>query len=330
MINRLPVSIFLSTQANGLCLKLIYGRKFLDSFFIESFKIQRPGLALAGFVKHIHAGRVQILGETEISYLLDQTDDERYKSLEGLCKKNVACLIVTKNLKIPYGLVKIFQSIKLPLFRTHYDTETAIVTIQSFLDDLLAPYEIIHGNFIDVFGVGVLILGRSGIGKSECALELINRGHRLVADDAVIVRLRRNFLSGKSDETLLYHLEVRGLGVINIKEMFGISSVTLEKQLNVVIKFIDWQKDKDFDRSGLDNETFELFNIKIPFVILPVYPGRNMAVLVETAAKNYLLKSAGIDMASAFSAKLQEKIKENREELLTSLNKTKDQIEKNE
>ena len=310
----ITVSKLLTVEAKQLDLKLIYGKNIINTKMIESYKIQKPGLALAGYTKHIHSGRVQILGETEISYLWSLDLNGRVKAINNLCDdKEIACLIVTKNLKIPCELIKVIKQYDVPLLKTHHNTETAIIYIQSYLESKLSPFEILHGNFMDVYGVGILIIGRSGIGKSECALELINKGHRLVSDDSVIVRLKQNYLTGRCDETFQYFIELRGLGIVNVKEIFGIGSITLEKTIDLVIKFVDWGKNSNYDRLGLDDDYFKLFNVKLPLISLPVYPGRDMSVLVETAAKNYLLKSIGRNVAEEFNTKLMRKISENRE-----------------
>lgn len=311
----ITVSKLITIEAKQLDLKLIYGKDVVDSKTIESYKIQKPGLALAGYVKHIHSKRVQILGETEISYLWSLDSTERERAIENLCKTDISCLVVTKNLKIPCEVIRVVKKYNIPLLKTQLDTECSITYIQSFLESKLAPFEVLHGNFMDIYGIGVLIIGRSGIGKSECALELINKGHRLVSDDSVIIRLKQNHLVGRCDETFRYYIELRGLGIVNIKEIFGIGSITIEKEINLVIKFVDWKKDTSYERLGLNNDYFRLFNIKLPFVVLPVYPGRDMSVLVETAAKNYLLKNIGQNVAEEFNAKLIKKISENREVL---------------
>jgi HPr kinase/phosphorylase len=309
----ITVSKLLSLEAKKLDLKLIYGKNIINSKTIENCKTQRPGLALAGYSKHIDNGSMQILGETEISYIWNLEPESRSKALENLCNKNIPCLIVTKNLKIPYELIITVKQYKIPLLKTRYATESAIINIQSYLESKLSPCEILHGNFMDVYGVGVLIIGKSGIGKSECALELVNNGHRLIADDSVVVRLKQNNLIGYCDETFQNLIEIRGLGIINIKELFGIGSIVLEKTIDLVINFVDWEKNTDYDRLGLDNDYFKLFNINLPLILLPVYPGRNMSVLIETAAKNYVLKSTGKNIAEEFNMKLLRKISENRE-----------------
>ena len=309
----ITVSKLITIEAKQLDLKLIYGKDIVDSRTIESYKIQKPGLALAGYVKHIHSKRVQILGETEISYLWSLDSTEREKAIENLCKTNISCLVVTKNQKIPCEVIRIVKEYDIPLLKTQLDTESTITGIQFFLESKLAPFEVLHGNFMDIYGIGVLIIGRSGIGKSECALELINKGHRLVSDDSVVVRLKQNNLVGRCDATFQYFIELRGLGIVNIKEIFGIGSITMEKVINFVIKFVDWKKNTSYERLGLSNDYFRLFNVKLPLISLPVYPGRDMSVLVEAAAKNYLLKSIGQNVAEEFNAKLIKKISENRE-----------------
>jgi HPr kinase/phosphorylase len=319
------VAKLLTMEAKHLDLKLIYGKNLIQTKEINGFKIQKPGLALAGYTKHIHDGLVQILGETEISYLWSLGPKDREKAINNLCCKDIPCLVVTKNLKIPYEIIKIVKACKIPLLKTQLDTENAIISIQNFLESKLAPYEVLHGNFMDVYGIGILIIGRSGIGKSECALELVNKGHRLIADDSIIVRLKQNQLIGKGDETFQYFIELRGLGIINIKDIFGVSSITREKVINLVIKFIDWGKDTKYDRLGLDESHFKLFSVRLPLITLPVYPGRDMSVLVETAAKNYLLKSIGKNVAEEFNKMLIKKISENREmmEKIKDSNKSK-------
>lgn len=309
----ITVSKLLTIEAKQLHLKLVYGKDIIGSKSIESYKIQKPGLALAGYTKHIHSGRIQILGETEISYLWSLDSEERERAIINLCDTDISCLVVTKDLKIPNEVLKVVKLYNIPLLKTEEDTENAITGIQCFLESKLAPFEILHGNFMDVYGIGILIIGRSGIGKSECALELINKGHRLISDDSVIVRLKQNHLVGKCDETFQYFIELRGLGIINVKEIFGIGSITMEKVINFVIKFVDWEKNTSYDRLGLGNDYFKLFNIKLPLISLPVYLGRDMSVLVETAAKNYLLKSIGQNVAEEFNARLIKKISENRE-----------------
>lgn len=311
----IPVSKLLNHSAIYLNLELICGKDYLSVRNISSYKIQKPSLALAGFVKHIHKDRIQILGETEISYLSSLDSDKRCGSIKNLLEQDVACLVVTKKLDIPYEVIKIAEIYKVPLFRTDLDTETAINNIQSFLESELAYFKVLHGTLLNMLGLGVLLIGRSGIGKSETALELVDKGHTLVADDMVKVFLKKGQLIGKANVDFLYYLELRGLGLINIRELFGIRAVMLEYKIDLVVEFKDWDKYADCERLGLDTKYYNIFEKKIPYIVLPVYPGRNMSVLIETAAKDLLLKKMGMNASKELSNKLLEKISKNRERL---------------
>ncbi|MEC9493111.1 HPr(Ser) kinase/phosphatase [Flexistipes sp.] len=309
-MNKVAVSELLGDDAKHLKLELLYGKAWLDSKFISSFRIQKPGLGLAGYTDHIHGGRVQILGNTEISYLQTLTRDDRYFSISELCKKDIACFVVTKNLKVPSELLTCVKKHNIPLMRTALVSSEAITKISDFLEYKLAPETVIHGVLMDVYGVGVLIIGRSGIGKSECALELIKRGHRLAADDAVHIIRKQDFLIGASNDLLHYHIELRGLGILNVKDMYGVNAIRVRKKVELVVNFVDWNSEESYERTGLDNKYFEILGIHLPIIMLPVSPGRNMAVIVESAAKNQLLKYMGYDAAREFENKLNKKLKE--------------------
>ncbi|MCA1928202.1 MAG: HPr(Ser) kinase/phosphatase, partial [Calditerrivibrio sp.] len=233
-------------------------------------------------------------------------------AFENFCQKRVCCIIVTKNLKIPRELVFFVKKYEIPLFRTEELSSRVIQEITSFLEDRLAPESTIHGVLVDVYGVGVVILGRSGIGKSECALELVKRGHRLVADDAIHIKKKQDILIGTSNDLLTYNIELRGLGILNIKDMFGVSAIRLRKRIEIVISFVDWNNEESYDRTGLDKTTYDIMGIELPLLVLPVSPGRNMAVIIEAAARNHLLKLMGYDAAKEFQDKLMKKMEENR------------------
>lgn len=308
----ITVHELLSEEISNLKLKLIYGREFLRDRRISNFRIQKPGLALAGYTDHIHTERVQIFGNTEISYLNTLTSEQRKVAFENFCRRRVCCIIVTKNLKIPKELVFFVKRYEIPLFRTEELSSRVIQEITSFLEDRLAPESTIHGVLVDVYGVGVVILGRSGIGKSECALELVKRGHRLVADDAIHIKKKQDILIGTSNDLLTYNIELRGLGILNIKDMFGVSSIRLRKRIEIVISFVDWNNEESYDRTGLDKTTYDIMGVELPLLVLPVSPGRNMAVIIEAAARNHLLKLMGYDAAKEFQDKLMKKMEENR------------------
>ncbi len=312
-MNKISVAELLSKDASYLKLELISGKDFLEAKYVDSFRIQKPGLGLAGYTDHIHSGRVQILGNTEISYLKTLKGDTKYKSIKNLCKKDIACFIVTKNLEIPDELLACVSEFGIPLFRTELVSSDAISKISEFLEYKLAPETVIHGVLLDVYGVGVLIIGRSGIGKSECALELIKRGHRLVADDAVHILKKQDFLIGASNELLHYHIELRGLGILNVKDMYGVNAIRVKKKVELVVNFVDWNSEDNYDRTGLNSNFFDILGINLPIIVLPVSPGRNMAVIVESAAKNQLLKYMGYDAAGDFERKLNAKLKNNEQ-----------------
>jgi len=303
-MNKVPVAELLSEDAKHLHLKLIYGKHQMKDRYINNYRIQKPGLALAGFADHIHGGRVQVLGNTEVSYLWTIPPIQRYQSIAKLCKKNICCFLITKNLHLPKELLDAVKVAEVPVFKTDLVSSEAIAGIMAFLEERLAPSTTCHGVFMDIFGVGVLITGRSGIGKSECAIELIKRGHRLVADDAVHFRKIQDYLEGFSSDILRYHMEVRGLGILNVKDMFGVTSIRQRKKLELVVEFTDWNPDASYDRLGLDNNSQEILKMPVPKILLPISAGRNMAVIVEVAARNHLLKIMGYDSAKNFSERL--------------------------
>ncbi len=310
-MNKISVAELLGKDASHLKLELLFGENLLESKYIDSFRIQKPGLGLAGYTDHIHRGRVQILGNTEISYLKTLNSDVKYKSIENLCKKDISCFIVTKSLEVPDELLVCVSKFGIPLFRTELVSSEAISKISEFLEYKLAPETVIHGVLLDVYGVGVLIIGRSGIGKSECALELIKRGHRLVADDAVHILKKQDFLIGTSNELLHYHIELRGLGILNVKDMYGVNAIRVRKKVELVVNFVDWNSEENYDRTGLSSKYFDILGVDLPIIVLPVSPGRNMAVIVESAAKNQLLKYMGYNAAKDFEEKLNTKLKKN-------------------
>ena len=307
-MNKVPVADLLSDDVKHLGLKLVFGKQYLKDRYILNCRIQKPGLALTGFADHIHGGRVQVLGNTEVSYLWTLSPKERYHSIINLCERQICCFLVTKNLHIPKELLDAVRTVGVPVFKTGLPSSEAIAGITSYLEEKLAPETTCHGVFMDIFGVGVLIIGRSGIGKSECAVELVKRGHRLVADDAVHFRKIQEYLEGRSSEMLRHHMEVRGLGILNIKDMFGVTAIRQRKKLELVVEFADWHPEASYDRLGLDSQYHEILKEKVPKIMLPISAGRNMAVIVEIAARNHLLKIMGYDSAKAFSEKLMRSI----------------------
>lgn len=287
-----------------LGLVLLTGDEGLDRR-ISVPRIQKPGLALAGYVLQVHPERVQILGATEISYLGSLSPSEALHGVETFMALEPACVVVTKGLDIPPDLLDAAARRGISLLRTSLASSVTIEAIQEFIAQRLAPSVSLHGVLLDVLGVGILLMGKSGIGKSEAALELIMRGHRLVADDLVEVRRTvGEVLLGTASELIKHHMEVRGLGIINIKDMFGVAAVRDEKKVELVIELYRWDEHGDHDRLGLDELRFNILDLPVSLLRLPVSPGRNVSSLIEVAARNRLLQARGHHSAREFQERL--------------------------
>ncbi len=268
---------------------------------ITSPHIQKLGLALAGFNEYIDAGRVQIISQSEVDYFASLTSKERARAVTGIDLERIACILITRDLTAPVELVELAGRACVPLLLTALASSVAIGYITEFLHAELAPREVRHGVMLEIYGLGVLIEGRSGIGKSECALDLLTRGHRLVADDAVEVRrLAANYLRGSSPAPRNDFMEIRGLGIINVRELFGVQAVSDAMNIDLSLSLEPWAEVGDVDRLGLDLRHREILGVDVPHVLLPVSTGRNLAVLVETAARVHHLRLRGRDAAHDF------------------------------
>ena len=275
-------------------------------------RIQRPGLALAGFLPYIKPGRIQILGESELNYLDTMPSEVRRERIASICALPIAAFVITKGQRPPEDITRECRLRGIPLLVSDQTTSVVIQSITRVLEDELAPSTTLHGVLVDVYGMGVLLLGESGIGKSECALDLVHRGHRLVADDAVEIRRYPNgALVGRAAEMIRYHMELRGIGIINIKHLFGVSAVRASKSVELVIELQRWDPTKKYDRLGLDGETYQILERERPLLRLPVASGRNLALLIEIAARNELLKTQGYDAAKEFARRVDEEIARN-------------------
>jgi len=306
----LSVREILEEKEAGLELSLVAGGGGLDKR-VTIPRIQKPGLALAGYLSSLHPDRIQILGSTELSYLAQLEDEEALSHVKDLCSLNISCLIVTKGQQIPVLLAREADSRNIPLLVTPLQSSVFISLITRFLEERLLPSTTIHGVLVDVLGVGVLIKGKSGVGKSECALELVLRGHRLVADDVVKVRLKLPaVLFGEGMDLAHYHMEIRGLGIINIKHLFGVAAIRERKKIDLVVELVEWDNNLAYDRLGVDEEKFNLLGIEIPLLRIPVRPGRNMSSIVEVAARNQLLKEMGYNSAIEFQDRLEKRMAE--------------------
>jgi len=297
-------------EAAGLPLELLAGHAGLDRT-IDSPHIQKTGLALAGFHEYLQAGRVLIYGESEVRFLESLAPDARERALSQSFSTEVPCVLITGGLEAPADLIDVAERAGVPLLSTRVGTATAIGKLTALLEDRLAIREVIHGVLLDILGLGVLIVGESGIGKSECALDLVVRGHRLVADDAVEVRRRAaSIIVGSSPEMTRHHMEVRGLGLINLRDLFGVASTRTSKRVELVVQLERWDPHREYDRLGLDEVHFELLGLRLPLIRMPVAPGRNLAILVEVAARNQLLRTRGINAARELAARLDQRLRD--------------------
>jgi HPr kinase/phosphorylase len=297
-------------EAFGLPLELLAGADGLERP-ITSPHIQKTGLALAGFHEYLKPGRVLIFGESEIRYLESLEPAARVNAMRLALMHDFPCILITSGLAPPADLTLESERARLPLLKTAIATPTAIAKLSSILEDSLAARTILHAVLIDILGLGVLIVGESGIGKSECALDLIVRGHRLVADDAVEVRRRQEtILIGTCPELTRHHMELRGLGLINVKDLFGIASTRSSKRVELAVQLERWDPTHEYERLGLDDAFLELLGLRVPLIRMPVAPGRSIAILVEVAARNQLLRARGHHAARALAERLEQTLRE--------------------
>jgi HPr kinase/phosphorylase len=273
--------------------------------------VQKTGLALAGFDEYLRSGRVLIFGESEIRFLERMNSAGRVATLRQLLLRDLPCVMVTMGLDGPPELAAEAERVGVPLLRTALATPIAIARLTTLLEDQLAPRELQHGVLLDILGLGVLLVGESGIGKSECALDLVVRGHRLVADDTVEIRCRgQAVLIGTCPELTRHHVEIRGLGLVNVTELFGVSATRSSKRIELVVRLERWEAGREYDRLGLDLETIAILGIQVPLVTMPIAPGRNVAMLVEVAARHQLLRSRGRDAAQRLAARLERRLEQ--------------------
>jgi HPr kinase/phosphorylase len=298
-------------DALGLSMELLAGTDGLDRL-ITNPHIQKTGLALAGFQEYLKPGRVLIFGESEIRYLESLDSAARLRTLRLALTLDFPCVLITGGFAPPPEMLLAAEQAALPLLKTPVATPTAIAKLTSILEDSLAARTVMHAVLMDILGLGVLIIGESGIGKSECALDLIVRGHRLVADDTVEIRRRaETILIGTCPELTRHHMELRGLGVINVKDLFGIASTRSSKRLELVVQLERWDQSREYERLGLDDDLYEVLGLRVPLIRMPVAPGRSIAILVEVAARNQLLRARGHHAAKALADRLEQTLRAN-------------------
>jgi HPr kinase/phosphorylase len=270
--------------------------------------IHRPGLALAGYFQRFPYQRIMLLGETEISYLQSLSDDLLYERLKEIMTYNIPCFIISKGMSVPNQMHFLANELNISILVSRLSTVKLYQALSRYLVECFSPSLTMHSTMVDVFGVGILITGKSGIGKSECALELVGRGHRLVSDDITLVKSDDIKLMGTSPKNFGYFMEVRGVGVIDLEKMFGIQAIRKEKVIDIQVELMNWQENMDYERIGIGEKTTEMLGIKIPIVNIPVSPGKNVAVIVEVIAMNHILKTYGYDAGKVMQNKLSEEI----------------------
>ncbi|MEK3992063.1 MULTISPECIES: HPr(Ser) kinase/phosphatase [Robertmurraya] len=291
-------------------LELISGEEGINRPITMS-DISRPGIEIAGFFDYYPAERIQLLGKTELTFAEKLSPTERAIRMEKLCTDVTPGIIVTRELEVPEELIEACEREAVPLMRSRQKTTRFSGRLTNFLESKLAPTTAVHGVLIDIYGVGVLITGKSGVGKSETALELVKRGHRLVADDCVEIRQEdEDTLIGNSPELIEHLLEIRGLGIINVMTLFGAGAVRSHKRITLVINLELWDQNKQYDRLGLDEEKMRIIDTDLTKLTVPVRPGRNLAVIIEVAAMNFRLKRMGVNAAEQFTNRLADVIEE--------------------
>lgn len=300
LVNKLREQVHIDLQACA-------SEEKCENTYVTEADLHRPGLALAGYIKTFTYQRIQVIGNTESEYLEHLSEDERKKAFSNLTQFDIPIIITTDDNELSPALQDKAQEAGIPLFKTNIETTKFMFLLRDFLEDQFAMQTMVHGTMVDVYGIGILIAGKSGIGKSEVALDLVERGHRLVADDVVILTRKSNVLMGAATEMNKHFMEIRGLGIIDIMSMFGIRAIRYQKRLEVVLELSLWDETKDIERTGLDKDQMDILDVEVPLVHLPITPGKNITVIAEVIAMNHLLSHYGYDAAQAF----QDKVKTN-------------------
>ena len=295
-------TVMLDKFASDLGLEMLYAGRGIIT--LTTISVDRPGLRLAGFFSYFDIQRIMVIGLTEHEYMHSFPSDQRMEKIKKLfdCGE-IPCVVFARDLPVLSEFMECARATSTPIFRTSKMTSSLIVDLSIYLNRLLAPMTTVHGVLMDVFGAGILLMGNSGVGKSETAMELIKRGHRLVADDSVVIRRIENELVGTAPDRIRYFMELRGIGIINVKNMYGSGAVMTEKEIELVMELEPWRKDKEYDRIGGEENVETILGINVPKLTIPVSAGRNLAILIEVAARDQRLKNMGYDAASELIAR---------------------------
>ncbi len=311
-MNSLSVRQFFDEEAEELQLRLLNSEDGLNRGITHQ-NLHRPGLALAGYLDLFTYNRIQVLGNTEIAYLGTLNEEQRRDSLEQVFALEIPCIIISDGNDAPVPLLEIASECGICVFRSELNTTNLYHLLSDYLDDCFAPTENLHATLVDVYGTGMLLTGKSGIGKSEVALDLVERGHRLVADDVVTIsRKADRILMGQGNDTLQHLMEIRGLGIVDVRQIYGISAVRMQKRVEMIVELRLWEERNTFERTGLDHATQNILGLQLPLVRLPIFPGKNITVICETLALNLHLKVYGYDSAVEFNKRLLQNMQDKR------------------
>ena len=298
-------SVLLSTLVEEFQLEVVYSAADYDKIRLTVEDVARPGLQLAGYYDHFEPMRLQVLGNAEVSYLKKLDEAERAVIFDRLFSYKFPALLIARNLEVGPQCLAMAKKHNVTLLRSHEPTSTIVSAIIAYLKAALAPSITRHGVLVEVYGEGLLLLGDSGIGKSEAAVELLKRGHRMIADDAVEIRkISGNSLVGTAPPLIRNYVELRGIGIVNVAKLFGMGAVKAENEINLVVNIVHWDKHKEYDRLGLDDQTMEILGVNVPMYTIPITPGRNLAVILEVAAMNNRQRKMGYNPALEFSQQM--------------------------
>nr|MDK2851443.1 HPr kinase/phosphorylase [Candidatus Cloacimonadota bacterium] len=307
-MKEITVREFFDAKKKDLALSLVTEPQTLSKK-INSPHVNRPGLALAGYLEVFSAERIQVFGETEVRYLQSLREEELILRIRDMFKTDIPCIIISKGLTLPPVIEFLANDLNIALLSSRLSTINLIQHLSRYLQDIFALEKTIHATLVDVFGQGILLTGKSGIGKSECALDLVHRGHSLVGDDLITLRYLDDQLIGRPGRAFGHFMEIRGLGFVNVERMFGVERTRRQKNIDMQMELMPWQENMDYERIGLTDSYAEHLGVKIPIIYLPVSPGKNVSVIVEVAAMNMILKSVGYDAAEDFNQKVHDEIR---------------------
>jgi HPr kinase/phosphorylase len=306
--SRVSVTEMLKEQGDPLKMSVLAGESGLGRY-IDHPRVEKPSLAFAGYLDRLNDYRLQVVGQSELGYLATLPEAKRKQAVDAVFDLRLAAVVVTYGMQVPEIMMDAARRTDTPLISTPLESQNFMTNMMLYLSRRLAPRTYQHGVYLDIFGLGVLIIGASGIGKSEIGLELVSRGHRLIADDMVeLSRVGTDVLVGRSPESLKYHMEIRGIGILNIRDLFGAAAITDAKRVGLVLEVVYWDEMSEQLRLIGEDESIVLHEVSIPKALLPIRPGRSLAVLVEVAARNQLLKQRGIESGKAFMQELQNRI----------------------